>query len=72
MGLNYKVLRQVFDYFDNDKSGTINSREMDQILKRLDIRLSNEAYNELLREFDRDGIIGTCLMTIKTFEKLEF
>lgn len=49
------VLRQVFDYFDADKSGSINSRELDNILRRLNVNLSTESYNELLREFDRDG-----------------
>ena len=49
------VLRQVFDYFDNDKSGSINIREMDQILKKLDIKLSQDGYNQLMKEFDRDG-----------------
>lgn len=52
---NIAILRQVFDYFDSDKTGSINSREMDRILQRLDIKLSEQAYNELIKEFDRDG-----------------
>lgn len=49
------ILRQVFDYFDSNKSGSINSSEMDKILGRLNVNLSKETYGELLREFDRDA-----------------
>lgn len=45
----------MFDFFDNDKSGSINIREMDQVLKKLDIKLSQDGYNQLMKEFDRDG-----------------
>ena len=51
------ILRQVFNYFDSDKSGTVNSKELDTILQRLNIRLSKEAYNQLCHEFDKDGMI---------------
>lgn len=49
-----RILREIFDYFDRDRSGRINSTELDNIFKRLNIQLTLEQYNQLLREFDRD------------------
>lgn len=48
------ILRQIFDYFDRDKSGKINSFELDEILQRMNIQLTLESYNQLLKEFDKD------------------
>ena len=50
-----RVLRQVFDYFDADKSGKINSNEFDRILSKLNVKLSREAYQKILRENDLDS-----------------
>jgi hypothetical protein len=50
-----KVLRQVFNYFDRDGSGTINSFELDNVLNRLNIKLSPDAYRQIMKEADRDG-----------------
>ncbi len=50
------LLRQIFDKFDKDKSGKINSFELDNILQSMNIQLTLESYNELLREFDKDGM----------------
>ncbi|RNA25655.1 calmodulin [Brachionus plicatilis] len=49
------ILRQVFNYFDADKSGTINVSEIDRILERLNVRLSRDAYQKLMRQVDRNG-----------------
>lgn len=49
------TLRQVFNYFDSNKNGTVNSMELDTILQRLNIRLNSEGYNQLCREFDKDS-----------------
>jgi Ca2+-binding EF-hand superfamily protein len=48
------ILRQIFNYFDRDKSGKINSFELDEILQRMNIQLTLESYNQLLKEFDKD------------------
>ena len=49
------ILRQVFEYFDSDRSGKINSNEFDQILAKLNVKLSREAYQKMLRENDLDS-----------------
>jgi len=48
------ILRQVFIYFDADKSGTINVREIDRILEKLNVKLSRDAYSKLMRDVDRN------------------
>jgi Ca2+-binding EF-hand superfamily protein len=48
-------LRQVFNYFDKDKSGRLNSLEVDNVLKRLNIQLSSDGYKQLKKELDKDG-----------------
>jgi len=49
------ILRQVFIYFDADKSGTINVSEIDRILAKLNVKLSRDAYSQLMRNVDRNG-----------------
>lgn len=55
----------MFDYFDNDKTGSINLSELDKILQKLNIKLSEQQYNELIKEFDRDGLFNFCFLLIK-------
>lgn len=51
----YDHLRKVFDMFDKDKSGYINSLEFQDILSVLDINLSPEGYDQILKEGDLDN-----------------
>ncbi len=53
----YSELRQVFNYFDKDKSGRLNTLEVDNILKRLNIQLSSDGHKQLMKELDKDGKI---------------
>lgn len=48
----------MFDYFDSDKTGSINLSELDKVLQKLNIKLSEQQYNELIKEFDRDGLLN--------------
>ena len=59
------VLRQVFDYFDKDKTGQIDASEMDAVLLKLGVKLSKEAFDKMLKDADLDSnyiiIIIKCL-----------
>jgi Ca2+-binding EF-hand superfamily protein len=48
------VLRKVFDMFDKDKSGVINSTEFNEVLSALDLQITDEAYENILKEADLD------------------
>ncbi len=48
------VLRQVFQQIDVDGSGQINAREMDTILKRLNIKLSRNQVEKMMRDANLD------------------
>ena len=48
------VLRKVFDLFDKDKSGFINSTEFNDVLMQLDLQISDDAYESILKEADLD------------------
>lgn len=50
------VLKRVFDSFDQDKTGRINSSELERILQSLNVNLSKQAYEQILKEGDRDCI----------------
>jgi Ca2+-binding EF-hand superfamily protein len=49
------VLEKVFNYFDADKSGTVSGKELDKILRSLNIRISDVAFNDLMRDIDRNN-----------------
>lgn len=55
-------MRQVFNYIDTDKSGKIKSTELDTVLNRLNIKLSDDAYKQICREADKDGIIFNIIL----------
>ena len=48
------MLRQVFDYFDRDKTGQIDASEMDAVLLKLGVKLSKEAFDKMLKDADMD------------------
>jgi chromosome segregation ATPase len=48
------ILRQVFDHFDMDRSGKINSSELDKVLNQLNVKLTRDSYEQILREADKD------------------
>jgi Ca2+-binding EF-hand superfamily protein len=49
-------LQEIFNYFDADKTGRINSSEMEKVLEKLNVKLSKEAYDQILKEGDKDCI----------------
>ena len=49
------TLRDVFDEFDQDKSGTISTEEMFSMCLDLDLGLSNEELAKLIKDTDADG-----------------
>lgn len=48
-------LRQAFNIFDRDGSGTINAEELKQVMKALGEDLSEVEIDEMIREADTDG-----------------
>jgi hypothetical protein len=48
------VLREIFDNFDSDKSGKINSSEFKNVLDKLNIQLSQKAIDQIMKEADPD------------------
>jgi Ca2+-binding EF-hand superfamily protein len=48
------VLKRVFDSFDQDNTGRINSSELERVLQSLNVNLSKQAYEQILKEGDRD------------------
>ena len=47
-------MRRVFDAFDIDRTGRINSSELEKLLERLNIKLSKDALEQILKEGDKD------------------
>ena len=56
MFIHILVLKRVFDSFDQDKTGRINSSELERVLQSLNVNLSKQAYEQILKEGDRDCI----------------
>jgi Ca2+-binding EF-hand superfamily protein len=69
------VLRQVFNYFDNDGSGSINAKEMDKVLSKLNVNLSRSQLEKMMRDCDLDSKtinINTVILNIKNLLKSFF
>ena len=49
------TLRDVFEEFDKDESGTISTEEMFSMVVDMDLGLSNEEIAKLIKETDEDG-----------------
>ena len=60
------VLRQVFEFFDADKTGRVNSNEFDRVLSKLNVKISREAYQKMLRDNDLDSKISI-ILNLKNF-----
>ncbi len=52
-----KVLRQVFEQIDEDGGGTINAREMDKVLAKLNVKLSQSQLEKMMRDADLNSNI---------------
>lgn len=48
-------LKQAFKVFNRDKSGSINTKELRNIIKRLGENLTDKQINKIIREADKDG-----------------
>lgn len=46
------VLRQVFEQIDEDGGGSINAREMDKVLAKLNVKLSKSQLEKMMRDAD--------------------
>jgi Ca2+-binding EF-hand superfamily protein len=46
------VLRQVFEQIDEDGGGSINAREMDKVLAKLNVKLSKSQLEIMMRDAD--------------------
>ena len=51
----FEVLQEVFQYADQDASGTINGREMQRILEKLNVKMSRSQLEKLMRDADLDS-----------------
>ena len=49
------MLRSIFNYFDWSRDGTIHSSEFENIMRKLNVKLSDDAYNQVFRDFDKEG-----------------
>ena len=47
-------MQEIFNYFDADKTGRINSSELEKVLAKLNVKLSKQAYDQILKEGDKD------------------
>jgi hypothetical protein len=52
---NKKELKNCFDLFDTDKSGSISSSELNKVVEALGIQASPAELKELLKLMDKDG-----------------
>ncbi|RMZ94763.1 caltractin-like isoform X2, partial [Brachionus plicatilis] len=50
-----KELKECFDLFDSDKSGSICVSELEKVFESLDIKVKDEEIHQLMRVMDRDG-----------------
>jgi len=51
------VLRQVFEQIDEDGGGSINAREMDKVLAKLNVKLSKSQLEKMMRDADLNSRI---------------
>jgi Ca2+-binding EF-hand superfamily protein len=47
-------LQEVFQYADQDASGSINAREMNSILQKLNVNMSRAQLEKMMRNADLD------------------
>ena len=57
--LSEEQIRALFDEFDDDGKGTIDSNELQNALKSMDVHLSMEQIDDLINEIDenKDGVV---------------
>ena len=48
-------IKEAFDLFDNDKSGTIDTNELKQALKNLGIDAKNQTLSNMMADLDKDN-----------------
>lgn len=48
-------IREIFNVFDRDGSGTINSSELRHVMKAIGENLTDDEIDDLIREADVDG-----------------
>jgi Ca2+-binding EF-hand superfamily protein len=53
--LNLKELKDAFDLFDADRSGTISAKELQKVMKAMEINCSKQEIEDLMRLMDADG-----------------
>ena len=50
-----KEYKSIFDLYDSNKDGSVNSAELANILKSIDINASDEEIKEIIEEIDLEG-----------------
>lgn len=50
-----KELRSAFNVFDTDKTGTIDAKELRNVMKALGEDLTDDQIDDMIREADKDG-----------------
>ena len=48
-------MRQAFNVFDHDKSGSISADELRQVMRSLDETLTDDQIDEMMKEADLNG-----------------
>ena len=62
----FTELRDVFDLFDRDRSGTISSKELKQVLTALNFNPMDDLLQQIMNEIDTDGN-GSSKLSLQLF-----
>lgn len=48
-------VKQIFDVFDSDRSGSISPKEMQEAIKRLNMESEAQTIMDIIKDIDEDG-----------------
>lgn len=60
-------IKQIFDVFDSDHSGSISPKEMQQAIRRLNMEIEAQSIMDIIKDVDEDG---DCEVNFKEFLKI--
>ena len=61
-------IKQAFDLFDKDNSGTISFNEIKNVFNALDIKCTDKDIQIFMKEMDSDGLYLTKNLTNNNFQ----
>mmetsp|Transcript_35053 Transcript_35053/g.76580 ORF Transcript_35053/g.76580 Transcript_35053/m.76580 type:complete len:81 (+) Transcript_35053:410-652(+) len=64
--MQHYEMKEVFDYFDVDKSGTVDAKELIKAFAALDIDLEEDKANEIVTRHKAEGANG---IDVESFKK---